>query len=96
MSYLDYDLPEFFEEKEVTARKKHWCVEAGCKRTSLILPGTRYHRVSGKWNGDVMSIIVCLRCWKIRERLPDKLRYTPFGELLETIKETRPYTYKEI
>lgn len=83
------DYPDFYDEKLVTAKKMHWCVEDFCRRTRTILPGMQYHRISGKWDGEVSSIKVCKRCWNLRHKLTERLRDIPFGELLEAIKELR-------
>ena len=58
----DCEEPDFYCNVVVKARKPHRCYE--CHRT--IEPGMRYHRLSGKWNGDIESYSVCRWCESIR------------------------------
>lgn len=61
----DYDGPEFWDCKTVTARKDYTCRE--CKRP--IPKGTNHERVVGKWEGDFSTIRTCLDCADIRDGL---------------------------
>ena len=67
----------------------------GCVRTADICPGTRYLRVAGKWDGDMFSESMCLRCARLLRKAMK--RYPPvyydegpaFGELLEYLRQAR-------
>lgn len=61
--WCDYDPPEFYDRREPTARKEHRCAECGGR----ILPGERYERVSGKWDGDFSQFKTCCRCTSLRD-----------------------------
>lgn len=60
---LDADPPEFCHHEIRKARKQHKCYE--CRRK--IEPGERYEHVSGKWDGGLASMSVCLDCVSIRK-----------------------------
>jgi len=83
------DGPEFCNEREVVARKQHYCCECG----ETIEPGQRYERVAGKWNGGIETYCTCLTCQRIR------LDYCPggwwYGGLRETISECLGIDYLE-
>ena len=89
------EMPEFYRERLVRARKPYTCCEGNCKRTERINPGDLYQCVTGKWNGEVSTIRSCVRCARLRKRVVD--RYPPdypaegpgFGELLEYVTECR-------
>ncbi len=51
MSYGDCVIAEFYSQRLMIARKPHKCCETG--RT--ILPGERYWRLTGKWDGRIDS-----------------------------------------
>ena len=57
--------PEFYDAKEVVARKDHKCDECG----ETINKGQKYERVSGKWDGEVSTYKTCLPCLRIRKDL---------------------------
>lgn len=42
---------EFYSETMPIARKQHRCCETG----GIIFPGEQYFKVTGKWDGDVIS-----------------------------------------
>lgn len=52
------DYPELFNITEPVARKDHWCCE--CHRR--IERGTKYTRISGKWDGEMSSFGQCNQC----------------------------------
>lgn len=52
------EYPEFYREKEQTARKRHGCHVCG----GPIEPGMRYMAFSGKWEGEFMSGALHLSC----------------------------------
>lgn len=56
--YGDAEQPQFFTCKTVKARKQSKCSECG----NVIHPGSKYERVSGKWDGDVRSYRTCSDC----------------------------------
>ena len=95
-------MPDFFTEQHVTARKRHRCGEC----FAWIEPGEVYERVSGKWDGDMLTQKTCQPCEDARDfyvheldspsfRLPDEGQFT-FGnvaeELLETARDLLPGT----
>lgn len=55
--------PDFFKHAEPRARREHKCCE--CNR--IIRQGSRYHRISGKWGGEVETFKICRWCESIRE-----------------------------
>jgi hypothetical protein len=57
------DEPEFCNVVVRKSRKLRICCE--CHET--ILPGTRYERTSGKWDGKVSSYNTCEPCAEIRQ-----------------------------
>jgi hypothetical protein len=60
---MDLEIPEFFNEEVVQARKEHKCYE--CRRT--IEKGWYYHRSTGKWDGQVSTYKTCNRCTMIQK-----------------------------
>lgn len=95
---------DFHDEREATARKPHRCCEAhtssagerwGCVRTAEIKPGARYVRMTGKFDGEMYSVAMCLRCRRLLRKAWK--RYPPvheeegpaFGGLLEYLREAR-------
>jgi len=59
----DYEEPEFFTEKMVTAHKEHRC----CECHELIKKGDRYELVRGKWDGSFGTYKTCRICAQIRK-----------------------------
>lgn len=57
-----HDFPEFCNESDPIARKDHECCE--CWRT--IPKGEKYHRISGKWDGDFTTHCQCAQCHEIQ------------------------------
>lgn len=76
------DLPEFYDERWVVARKPHTCHE--CRRPIAI--GQRYYRVTGKWDGDVNSFRICADCQDIQQSLYCDGSYS-FGTLWSDIED---------
>ncbi len=62
----DFDgVMEMFDAKITRARKEHRCIE--CRR--VILKGSDYERISGKWEGEFSTSHTCLDCMNIRDGL---------------------------
>ena len=59
------DGPEFYTERDITARKEHTCYECG----RIINKGERYERVSGKWYGRMDTFKTCIDCQSVRREL---------------------------
>lgn len=82
----DFDQPSVYREKNTMARKCHKCFE--CDHP--ILPGEKYQRVTGLWDGQWESIATCSCCAKTRCALSRELSYgecVPFGLLTEAVGE---------
>jgi hypothetical protein len=87
---------EFYDERTVTARKEHKCVEHKCVRTKVIKIGQQYRRCVGKQDGDFFQVAQCLRCSRLAhkaiglftENANDEEGCT-FGNLYDYIKECR-------
>jgi hypothetical protein len=84
MFSCDLDGPEIYKAVDVTARKQHLCCECGCP----IMPGEKYVRCSGKWDGHFSVYCqhadCCDACMAIRDASGECLC---FGELLEYYHE---------
>lgn len=85
--YYDYG-PEFCNEDYVTARKEHQCYE--CCR--MILRKEGYKRISGKWDGEFLSMAICDDCEDLRGRIAqieishgckNHEAWAPYGSLME-------------
>lgn len=63
MCSCDYELPEFYEQETLRARKPHKCVECG----RIIQAGETYEYVRGKWDGDFLQFHTCTHCLAVRE-----------------------------
>ena len=89
-SYDGYEEPELYDERFPIAKKKHMCCECG----GNIKPGQKYHRATGKWDGDFRSFKTCLPCNSIREH------YCPHGYVLgglaEQISNCLEFDYRKI
>ena len=88
--YCDYDyseMPTFYEEVIVTARREHRC----CECFGAIARGERYQRASGKWEGEVKTYKTCQKCLdfeaNIRAHIPC-FRRCALGELIDDAVET--------
>lgn len=87
--WCDYDTPEFFNESRPLAAKAHRCDECG----RVIKPGERYERVTGKWDGDVITNKTCVYCLMMRDILQSKLQC--FCWLYEDLREQIYITLQE-
>lgn len=58
----DFDQPEFYNSKIVTARKTHKCGE--CNKE--ISPGSKYEYVVGTWEGEFDTHKTCCVCLELR------------------------------
>lgn len=79
-----YDLengPEFCKIMTPISRKSHKCIECGHD----IMIGTKYERVTGKWDGDMDTIITCWVCAEIRRHL--FLDNWTYGAMWDDLKE---------
>ena len=57
------DGPEFESTSIVKARKNHSC----CECAGVIVVGSQYERVVGKWDEDISVYKTCLPCAEIRQ-----------------------------
>lgn len=73
-----YNYPEFWTESFPVARKEHTC----CECREKIMPGQKYHRATGKWDGEWATYRTCMACYKIREH------YCPHGYGLGDLRVT--------
>ena len=62
---------DFYKENRVTARKRHKCGYCGFP----IEKGERYHRVSGKCDGEFQNYISCERCDAVIDFLRQKEKF---------------------
>jgi hypothetical protein len=68
MCIVDYDdgeRPEFVHFETPKARRHHRC----CECQGQILPGRKYERMVGKWDGEFASFKTCLPCVEIRNKM---------------------------
>lgn len=63
-------MSDFQSEKVVTARRQRGCPECGTQ----ILPGQRYARETGCWDGDFYSAVMCLPCKAFADRYVESMR----------------------
>ncbi len=82
--------PEFYTESIVKARKDHKCCECG----EIISKGQKYHRVAGKWDGEMLTFKTCIICTRIRDDYC-KNGFV-FGELGEAFYNCMGFDYREI
>lgn len=73
----DSDGPEFFDSREVRARKQHKCCECG----KAIEKGEIYEYAVGKWDGDIDTFHTCEECADLRASLKSLGFCTTFGEV---------------
>jgi len=67
MCIVDYDIGDLPDSCNFTtpkARKPYRCCE--CGRGTNILPGERYEKMTGKWDGKFLTFRTCLPCVEIR------------------------------
>lgn len=58
----DYDV-QFYNEKEHRARKPYKCYE--CREAIAV--GSWYVRITGKWDGDLLTFHFCVTCHEIQQ-----------------------------
>lgn len=63
----DFEAPSVLDDTLRTARKQHRCYE--CSRP--IVPGQKYHDISGCWDGSWSDYKVCQRCERVRLALAE-------------------------
>lgn len=64
-SYEDSEMPKFFIQKNVKARKQYMCCECG----DTIFIGIKYESSLGIWDNDWRRYKTCLACVEIRNIL---------------------------
>ncbi len=85
------ELPRFYAERTIQARKEHVC----CECHHLIKPGMCYMYIKGVWNSEWVTYRMCLKCNHIRflafsKYPPDFEEEGPgFGLLYDWIRECR-------
>jgi hypothetical protein len=57
----DGEAADFYVEQIVTARKPHKCYEC----STVVVPGQKYERVTGKWDGELGRYTFCLFCSEV-------------------------------
>ena len=82
--------PNFSKETFPKARKNHKCCE--CKDS--ILPGSKYNRIKGMWDGKFLTFCTCMACHRIREHYCSS-GYM-LGDLRDQISECIGFDYTEI
>lgn len=74
------------DDRTVTAKKVHYCEECW----KAILPGERYHRYAGTWEGRFFTNKACLHCAaarKILQDVCDGYNETYYGGLGEALSD---------
>jgi len=69
-----------FWETTPTARKTYACCECG----SEILPGEKYHKLTGVWDGVFATYKTCAVCQRVREAVIGVHNCVVLGQLWET------------
>lgn len=90
--YCDYDPPaEFYGVSIRKARKQHRCEECG----RYILPGERYEKVVGKWEGEVSGFNTCTHCLDIRTFVKNSVPCFCWfhGSMLDDAREAIEWAY---
>ena len=83
--YCDAEAPEFYNAKDVVARKQHKCSECG----EDIKAGETYEYLFGKWGGETTTYKTCSDCLNLRFALGTTPCYClVHGSLLEDFSET--------
>lgn len=84
---LDAEPPQFSTESTPRSRTRRRC----CECRGWIEPGERYHRLTGKWDGDILTFETCLQCEEIRQATWKLNRDSHFlivlGELRDELRE---------
>lgn len=91
VSDVDAEMPEWFTEKMVRARKAHQCGECGCE----IQPGQRYERATGEWYGEFVTHATCVPCASMRDEYLCDWVYGGVRELLMNALYMDPMEYNE-
>lgn len=90
--YYDDGYNEFQNETSPKARKEHQCYECG----KTILKGEKYHRFSGKFDGEMFSFATCDDCEILRAQIAvmetddgckGEETICPYGQLMEEARE---------
>ena len=89
--YCDSESPEFYNSRDVIARKNHKCTECG----EEIKVGESYEYVFGKWGGVTSTSKTCPDCLDLRFALETTPCYClVHGSLLEDFSETLSECWK--
>ena len=84
------EVAEFYSESYPVAKKAHTCCE--CKGDINI--GDKYHKVTGKWEGNFSTYKTCMTCDNIRNHYCSSGFY--FGSLREQIRECVGFDYTKV
>lgn len=82
---------DFGSTKTRMARKQHECEECGRQ----IMPGERYDRHAGVWEGNFFTNMACGHCARLRRMVDDLDAYyneVYYGGLGDWVSETYPET----
>lgn len=80
----DYEHPDFCTTTNPVAKKQHYCSE--CQHP--IYPGENYERVSGKWDGEVITFKICTFCQDLKNYTSEITEYEfGLGNLHEEMRE---------
>lgn len=72
----DGDVPAFYRQRTVIARKEHHC----CECREAIPRGAKHENVTAKWLDDFETMRTCLSCVEIRDHFACGRGWT-FGEV---------------
>jgi hypothetical protein len=91
---FEYDgCTEFADDRVVAAKKQHRCSECG----AIIIAGEKYHRHSGKFDGNFFVETLCRRCDYDRNRVVEHElsegcgwheAWPPFGGLVDYLRDS--------
>ena len=81
MCSCDATQPKFFMETFHKAQVKHKCCECNC----TIEIGERYHKATGKWDGDIETFKTCSDCLAIHDELSN---YPCYCKVFEELHDT--------
>jgi hypothetical protein len=92
---MDAEMPTVYREETPVARKEYKCCEC-CKP---ILPGQKYIKYTGLWEGKWSTYRWCIHCEHLRSQVFDAMDYPSegieFGRLHEIAKEMLVDYYPE-
>lgn len=77
------DYPEFINETDQRSRKPRWCCECGIR----IGIGEMYHKVTGKWDGELSSFAQCEPCASLWHWMNTEVECLSFGRLREGMRD---------